>query len=446
MATTKSVKISDLNLDLANFRTTHQANEKHAINALIAIHPDWFWALMESLLEDGYIPIENIIVLKEGELLKVKEGNRRIASLKLIHGLVKSVDLPDNIRNKIDDLPKGWKKKNKTVPCVVYPFKESASVNRLVSRIHGKGESSGRDKWTSVARARFARDENQKPEPGLDLLEKYLKSGKNLTSAQGERWAGDYPLTVLDEAIKKLAPLIGFKTGNDLALGYPKTNKSLLDKILLDIGRSHLGFKELRAETSFWGDEYGIQSTKPEDGSSSSTGSEIPSPTGPKGRGRGATPASNDPRSVQKILRQFKVRGEGREKIATLIDEIKKLRLEVHPHAFCFLLRSIFELSAKAYCKDHKKSGGPSPKKSNGEDKSLANLLRDITKHLTNNNKDKDKLKKIHGAMTELGKSNGILSVTSMNQLIHNPSFSIAPPDICILFGNLFPLLEEMNG
>ena len=85
-------------------------------------------------------------------------------------------------------------------------------------------------------------------------------------------------------------------------------------------------------------------------------------------------------------------------------------------------------------------------KKKNGDDKNLAVLLREITKHLTNNEKNKDKLKKIHGAMTELGKSSGILSVTSMNQLIHNPSFSVTPPDICILFGNLFPLLEEMNG
>jgi hypothetical protein len=73
-------------------------------------------------------------------------------------------------------------------------------------------------------------------------------------------------------------------------------------------------------------------------------------------------------------------------------------------------------------------------------------LLRDITKHLTNNNADKEKVKLLHGAMTELGRSEGLLSVTSLNQLIHNPRFSVAPFDIAVLFGNVFPLLEAMSS
>jgi len=54
-------------------------------------------------------------------------------------------------------------------------------------------------------------------------------------------------------------------------------------------------------------------------------------------------------------------------------------------------------------------------------------------------------VKTLHGAMTEIGKSDGILSVTSMNQLVHNPSFSVLSGDICTLFGNIYPLLEAMN-
>jgi len=136
----------------------------------------------------------------------------------------------------------------------------------------------------------------------------------------------------------------------------------------------------------------------------------------------------------------------GRDKIAALLVEIRTLKLETHPHAFCFLLRSLFELSAKAYCADHKTKGGPDPKRKDGSDKSLADLLRDIVKHLTNNGADKAKVKVLHGPMTELAKKDGLLSVTSMNQLVHHPYFSVSPPDICILFGNVFPLLEEMNG
>ena len=105
----------------------------------------------------------------------------------------------------------------------------------------------------------------------------------------------------------------------------------------------------------------------------------------------------------------------------------------------------MFEISAKAYCADHGSSGGPSYLKKNGTNKSLAVILKEIQNHITKNNTDKEKMKELHGAITELAKPEGLLSVTSMNQLVHNTSFSIQANDISILFGNIFPLLEEMN-
>ncbi len=58
--------IKNLNLDLKNYRTVPQSNEGSAISALVSINPDWFWALTESLLTDGYHPTENILVLAGG--------------------------------------------------------------------------------------------------------------------------------------------------------------------------------------------------------------------------------------------------------------------------------------------------------------------------------------------------------------------------------------------
>ena len=146
------------------------------------------------------------------------------------------------------------------------------------------------------------------------------------------------------------------------------------------------------------------------------------------------------------MLKGFKIRGSGRDKIKTLLDEIKGLKHEDHPHAFCFLLRSLFELSAKAYCTDHRNAGGPKLQKKDGKDKTLAEVLMEITAHMTASGKDIQKVKTLHGAKTELTKKDGILSVTSLNQLIHNPSFSVSPSDISLLFGNIFPLLKEMNS
>jgi hypothetical protein len=454
MPKSKQERIDSLCLDLKNFRTIPQPDEEHAINALIGIEPEWFWALMESLLDDGYSPTENIIVLNDGERLVVKEGNRRIAALKLILKLQSNIDVPEHIQEKIDSVPSQWKKSTVTVPCAVYGLSESSVVDKLVSRTHAKGEKAGRADWTAVARARYGRDQNNSSEPGLDLLEKYLVKGKNHSAQQAERWAGDYPLTVLDEAIQKLAPHLNVKSVSELVGQYPTKNKKLLDFVLYDIGISHLGFKELRASDTFWGLAYGLQppaveSTPGQTGpQAAAPGSGKPTASTGVGLKRVRAPAyaSNDPKSVRRVLREFKVRGKGRDKIVTLVDEIKRLKHEDHPHAFCFLLRSIFELSAKAYCADHKRSGGPTQKKKDGSDKALVEVLRDITKHLTANGAIKDKVKLLHGPMTEIAKRDGILSVTSLNQLVHNPSFSISPPDISFLFWNVFPLLEEMNS
>jgi hypothetical protein len=138
--------------------------------------------------------------------------------------------------------------------------------------------------------------------------------------------------------------------------------------------------------------------------------------------------------------------GKGREKLATLLAESRTLKLDKQPHAFCFLLRSMFEISAKAYCADHAgKLGAPTAAKPTGEDRTLADILNDIERHLTNAGTDRAMVKQLHGAMAELRKPNGFLSVTSMNQLIHNPRFSVHETHISTLFGNVFPLLEAMN-
>lgn len=467
MPTTGLLSVKQLKLDLKNFRTVPQKNEISAVHAMISINPDWFWALMESLLADGYHPTENIIILKDGKdgsKLIVKEGNRRIAALKLIYGLIKLDDsvLPSHVVEKINSVTKDWKSANKQVPCAIYEPDEEELVDKIVTITHGKGEKAGRDPWESVARARHNRDKNGVSEPGLDILEKYLREGANVSIQQRERWSGDYHLTVLDEAIKRLAPRFGATSSRELADQYPKKVKyrKALDDILRDIGLDVLGFKNLRNEAVDFAESYGVPPLAKSGGASSSitkTGASANSTsTAASGAGVGGTSsasggkkakavATDDPKAVMRALKAFTPRGKNREKLVTLLNEARRLTLSKHPHAFCFLLRSMFEISAKAYCLDHKASGGPAHTKSKGEDRALVDVLRDISSHLTQNNKDKVMTKALHGAMAELGKKEGLLSVTSLNQLVHHPKFTVDETHISTVFGNIFPLLEEMN-
>jgi hypothetical protein len=192
MSKTEQVEINKLNLDLNNFRTTPQKTEKDAIRAMIAIKPERFLAVMESIIDDGYLHTENIIVLNDTDKYIVKEGNRRIGAMKLIHKLHQLDDylIPDSLQQKIDNLDSNWKNENTKVPCTIYDLADSVKVDKIIALTHGKGEKASRFSWTSVATARHNRDINKVSEPALDLLEKYLANGQNINIQQKDRWAG----------------------------------------------------------------------------------------------------------------------------------------------------------------------------------------------------------------------------------------------------------------
>jgi hypothetical protein len=201
MPETKLVPVKDLALDRANYRTVPQANEAAAVEAMISTSPDRFWALTESLLQDGYLPTESIIVLRADSTadLIVKEGNRRVAALKLIHGLlpIGALAVPDSIVKQIGSVSSGWRQDNESVPCTIYNSSDASKVDRIVTLAHGKGEKAGRDQWNAVARARHNRDANAASEPALDLLEKYLAQGEERNGASegalGWRIPSDHP-------------------------------------------------------------------------------------------------------------------------------------------------------------------------------------------------------------------------------------------------------------
>lgn len=483
MPKTETTAVVDLRIDLHNFRSVPQSSEIQAILAMIAIdtEAERFWALMHSLLDDGYLPTENIIVLRTAANENmVMEGNRRVAVLKLILGYLpnRDIPIPSELVTKIATVQDAWKRANKLVPCAIYPASDAAIVDKIVALTHGKGELSGRSDWSALARARHNREKSKGRESGLDLLEKYLNVGSNLNRQQAKRWAGDYNLTVLDEAIGKIAVRFGAKNATELAKNYPDVlHRSALEEIMLDIGAEILTFKDLRT-TDFLAKYLPPEENKSGDASNTqpkATGTAVPVPgntapnatnltgnvapgsrtnfegnpstgSAPKPLGsKVAAVAIGDPKAVRRTLKKFTPLGNNRQKVVTLRNEALKLKLDDNPIAFCFLLRSMFEISAKAYCDDHH-SDGFSHTKPNGDYFALAVLLEKITEHLTNNKQNAAMLKVLHGAMTELKKKEGILSVTSMNQLVHHPTFSIIPKDVAILFGNIYPLLEAMNA
>jgi hypothetical protein len=397
-----------------------------------------------------------------------------------------SIELPTHIQGKLKDKDASWLDRNSKVPCILYGAKDESTVDRIVSLTHGRGQQESRDPWKAIARARHSRDKEGKSEPALDLFEKYLKTSRNFTPDQSERWSGSYPLTVLDEAMKRGAARFGCPTPKDLADKYPKiSNASVLNNLIHDIGQALVETRDFR-DPNFFLNKYGL----PDPVSGSGAGGTGAGGTGAGGTGAGGTGAGgtgaggtgaggtgaggtgaggtgaggtgaggtgaggtggrgagkaaplNDPKSVKKALNKYGPRGADQAKLATLVIELKNLNIEKTPHAFCFVLRSIFEIAAKQYAGVYSiplVKGG-------GKDKTLLDLLRDAASHLTAGKPPMDPLvKKLHGALQDLANPHGFLSITSLNQLVHNPRFSARPGDICVVFHNVFPFLEEIT-
>lgn len=391
----------------------------------------------------------------------MKEGNRRVAALKLIHKVqsLAALDVPDAVADRIKAVTAAWRRANDTVPCTIYDVGDAATVDKIVTLAHGKGEKAGRDQWNPVARARHNRSMNGATESALDFLEKYLENGKNLTPLQRGRWSGAFPLSILEEAMKRIAPRLGLASATTLAGLYPNIkHRDAVESIVHDIGLDQLGFDRIRDKDVDFGVTYGLPAAKSSrsgtkgkggsQGNGSMTGAAKTAAAATKRKQAAAQKAiaTGDPRAVKRLFQDFQPVGKKREKLVALQHEIIALDLRRTPLAFCFVLRSMFELSAKAYCADHAASGGPSATKASGEERNLVDILRDVTAHLTKNKTDKATLKELHGAITELAKADGILSVTSMNQLIHNPRFSVTASDVAVVAANIFPLLEAMSS
>lgn len=450
------VPIADLSLDLKNYRTRAQTTERSAVEAMIATSPDRFWGLADSVISDGYLPTEQLIVTRgTGNRLLVREGNRRVAVLKLLHGLLPKAVLhlaPKDIVTRAALLDVAWKSENRAVPCLVYDEKAgAAAVDRIVQRTHGKGDRASRDQWNAVARARHNREVNGAREPGLDVLEKYLQRTTDINAEDKAKWSGDYKLSALDEALQKIAPCLGQKSASALADAYPLVpQREAVDEVVYALGTGGIGFHEIRAADFLAIRGFQLPATSPaKAGPSVGTSPKNSVAAGGKSTAQKPTKQKayppSSPEHVRRLLRNFAPHAE-HAKLVALKDEAARLELQKTPLAFCFLLRSMFEIAAADYCRRHK-ADGLSTTKPDGKNRNLVDILKQVAHHLVEKSGNDPEIKKqLTGTHVEITKGVGVLSVTSLNQLVHNKDFTVSGTDVATSFHNSFPLLEKMSA
>lgn len=143
------VPLKDLDFDPHNPRFSRYFSEgEQPVEKVIErmIKAENVQELMGSIGEQGYFAGEPLLVSKgKGKKLYVVEGNRRLAALKLLAGLIK----PEPPLPSIETLRADAKKETEEVECII--FEERKDILRYLGYRHITGPK----RWDSLSKARY---------------------------------------------------------------------------------------------------------------------------------------------------------------------------------------------------------------------------------------------------------------------------------------------------
>ena len=108
--------------------------------------------LLQSVAANGYMDLEPLIVLKQGQTFVVLEGNRRLATIRLFQDpdLVARISREERLGITVPDMPGKFRSTLDTVS--VYQVRDRAEVRSYIGFKHIKGAT----RWKSYAKAKYA--------------------------------------------------------------------------------------------------------------------------------------------------------------------------------------------------------------------------------------------------------------------------------------------------
>lgn len=154
----KIIKVTNLFLDLYNYRFEHQTSQLEAINRMVEEYKEDLYHLAVDILSHGLNPTDMPLVIKslaDDNKFIVMEGNRRVTTLKILLN-------PNLIDDKHSSLKKKFVKlvaENepnliRSVECGICVSKEEANI--WIERKHSNGlHGIGTQQWNAIQKQRF---------------------------------------------------------------------------------------------------------------------------------------------------------------------------------------------------------------------------------------------------------------------------------------------------
>ena len=444
MATTKSIKLTDLQVNTENYRFEGVAGQKEAIEKMLEDQKDKLFNLAKHIAENGLNPNDPVQVSPSSvdrSKYNVLEGNRRVVSLKLLShpDLIDSVGhsaLKNNFK-KLHDKIKS--KLIAEIVCTVYD--SPAEAEKWIKLKHtGENKGVGTVTWDTQQIRRFDEKVEGKSFVSLQIIN-MLHAAPNVPH-EVKSQLSKLKITNLDRLISdpKVRNFLGIYIAGsriqsdvdqgEVVKGLTQIAKSLLDpkfnvkKIYTKQDRN----RYLRGFPKSHQPDIQIKSEKP--WQLGGTSGSMPQTV--------ANKKINSRERKALIPKTFKI-GIDNPKVNAIYGELQKLDAENFKNATAVLFRVFVELSIDCYREKNSLSKTPS----SGKEKiNLQKKIFEVADHLETLKKADAGICK--GIKTSVQDNNSVLGIDTWHAYIHNNKFSPIPQNLMTAWDNIQSFMEKV--
>ena len=415
----KTIKVTNLLLNVDNPRFDTTANQREAISTMIFELGKKMLVLIRSIVEEGLNPSELLIVTPSKSKYKVLEGNRRIAALKLIQ-------TPDMFKDKYKSFTNGLNKilkeqhgsKISEIDCVVLP--DESEANRWIKLRHtGENNGKGIVPWDAQQIGRFDAMVGGKERIGLQAIN-FLK---NFNDKGIEEKLQKTSITNLERLLtdRYIQSVLGLEINDgrlETNIVREEIKKGLL-KVVDDLTSGKVKVKDIYTRDDRR--DYVTKYFKEEDVPNLKKLAENPWQLNSPTKVESKTKKRVRPPSVERdyLIPPNCILNVNETKAGKIYNELRNLEVARFKYAVSVLFRVFMEMSADKFSEKYNL-----PVKEKGKDKkfSLSAKLNNIAKYMSGNGMATTN--ELKGIRTITQGKDSMYSVDTFNDYVHNRYFS----------------------
>lgn len=446
----RTIKVTNLFIDLDNFRFEHQTSQVEAINKMVEENKDHLYNLAIDILTNGLNPTDIPLVVKlptDDNKFIVMEGNRRITTLKILLN-------PNLIDNKHQSLKKKFiklvseneSKVIRSLECGICANREEAYL--WIERKHSNGlHGIGTQQWNAIQKQRFEEATKGKTSMALQVINMLMDTDTVEDSFKEQLKkvkVTNLQRLISDPGVRTFLG-ISLKNGRLTSDTKKEVVTNALTEILKDMMKADFKVSKIYKKEdrdTYMRNMFGSSSTSPNSVTNKTERWDFVTTQAAQGKVDDkqqktvvAQPLKPRVTLVPKKL-EFPITDA---RIAAIFHEMKGLVVKSYVNTAAIILRVFLEMSVDVYIETfHLLKEGKLTSSKSG--KNLLEKLQTVIEHLkTIKAANIDMTKGMEFAMSN---KNSPLSPETMNSYVHNYRFSPMPDSLISEWDNVQPFFE----